>query len=165
MQPGAHLLRQTRETKTAPPTPSSQLSLIRLFQPKRDILGVAEPNTTTAGGDLKQPDKHKPTRSSHVSVPPSFFHACQRHWNAPLAMSRQKPSRNPFGTLGHHKDFFLLFRLRRLPRYMRGVPQGDGEIRDGRSERNRAAKVSRSTRRIGFSLAARESPSGAESRC
>src|SRR5260370_24350744 len=35
--------------------------LIRLFQPKADILGVAEPGTTTAGGDLKGPDKPKAT--------------------------------------------------------------------------------------------------------
>ncbi len=28
---------------------------------KPDILGVAEPSITTAGGDLKGPDKHEPT--------------------------------------------------------------------------------------------------------
>ena len=41
--------------------PVCRLLLIRLFQPKRYILGVVEPCTTTAGGDLKQPDKHVPT--------------------------------------------------------------------------------------------------------
>jgi hypothetical protein len=30
-----------------------------LFQPKPDILAVVEPSTTTAGGDLKRPDKHE----------------------------------------------------------------------------------------------------------
>jgi hypothetical protein len=28
---------------------------------KPNILGVVEPSTTTAGGDLKEPDKHVPT--------------------------------------------------------------------------------------------------------
>jgi hypothetical protein len=30
-----------------------------LFQPKPDILRAVEPSTTTAGGDLKQPDKQE----------------------------------------------------------------------------------------------------------
>jgi hypothetical protein len=34
---------------------------------KPDILGVVEPSTTTAGGDLKGPDKYKSTRSSGPS--------------------------------------------------------------------------------------------------
>jgi hypothetical protein len=38
---------------------TSRLLLIRLFQPKPDILRVVEPSTTTAGGDLKQPDKQE----------------------------------------------------------------------------------------------------------
>jgi hypothetical protein len=42
---------------------TSGLVLIRLFQPKADILGVVELSTTTAGGDLKGPDKPK------VSIP------------------------------------------------------------------------------------------------
>jgi hypothetical protein len=40
-------------------SPVSSLLLIRLFQPKSDILGGVQPNTTTAGGDLKGPDKHE----------------------------------------------------------------------------------------------------------
>ena len=38
---------------------ASWLVLIQLFQPKADILRVVEPCTTTAGGDLKGPDKPK----------------------------------------------------------------------------------------------------------
>jgi len=38
---------------------NSCLVLIPVVQPKADILGVAEPGTTTAGGDLKGPDKPK----------------------------------------------------------------------------------------------------------
>jgi hypothetical protein len=41
---------------------SSLLLLIRLFQPKPDILRAVEPSTTTAGGDLKQPDKQELAR-------------------------------------------------------------------------------------------------------
>jgi hypothetical protein len=44
----------------------SRLLLIRLFQPKPDILGVVEASTTTAGGDLKQPDKQEPTKIHRV---------------------------------------------------------------------------------------------------
>jgi hypothetical protein len=47
------LLRRLRTASLA----ASRLLLIRLFQPKPDILGVVEPSTTTAGGDLKEPDK------------------------------------------------------------------------------------------------------------
>jgi hypothetical protein len=50
-------------------SPVSSLLLIRLFQPKSDILGGVQPNTTTAGADLKGPDKHESANRTY-----SYWH-------------------------------------------------------------------------------------------
>ena len=49
--------------------PVSSLLLIRLFQPKPDILGGVQPNTTTDGGDLKGQDRHESAnRTSRIGT-------------------------------------------------------------------------------------------------
>ena len=82
------------------------------------------------------------------------------HWDAPLSATKEEIAESShFERLWRAKDFFLLFPLWRLPSYMRGLFPRNGEIRDGRSVRNRATKVKRATR-IGIAPDARESPSG-----
>jgi hypothetical protein len=53
---------------------------------KPDILGVVEPSTTTAGGDLKEPDEQKVAKWTCPSA---------RVWDLPANLTHPETKENP----------------------------------------------------------------------